>query len=165
MTLQTHTMAVLISTCNKTKYPKNLKIHLKRLKNYIFNLLKIVRLSFPNTTPSAHEVTQNKILHSKNASFPTIRKLWISPNTSVSKTTLTWILSLCAATLPTDYLLMIYASFQKPEQAGTNQTKRENWIPEGITTEIPITLMRSLGAGRPIKPLLLSTTAEQSDLA
>lgn len=25
----------------------------------------------------------------------------------------------------TDYPLMIYASFQKPEQAGTNQAKRE----------------------------------------
>lgn len=80
---------------------------------------------------------------------------WIFPNTPVSKTTLTWVLSLCPETLTTvstDYLLMIYASYQKPEQAGTNQAKREKWIPEGITTEIPITIMGSLGAAKPIKP-------------
>ena len=100
-----------------------------------------------------HELTQIKSWVLKMQVFLQKENFWTFPNTSVSKTTLTWILYLRAATLPTDYLLMIYASFQKPEQAGTNQAKRENWIPEGITTEIPITLMRSPGAGRPIKPL------------
>lgn len=95
------------------------------------------------------------MLYYNTSNFSTKRKLLDFPQHPNFKDNINMSLSLNPGTLTTastDYPLMICASFQKPEQAGTNQAKREKWIPEGITTEIPITIMGSLGAVKPIKP-------------